>query len=1328
MGESRAPDPRREHDLLTRLWQQLDVLVRPLLAAGGDPGRRRALAEELGWDLAALGEQLKIGDPAQLEQSLDQWISAVSIAYAEVRAQIAAGLPDSLEAVKTRAQQAGKAAGVLKALPPVWQAKAPDPWLLPALAEDLADFLGTRYLRSEAPPLYRLLVLLGVIEPAGPQAVRDPVPAPPQAPVRLAVSRDRLRPDRLRRLLSEPEALLSELYAWHAEPTADQADLTAGLLFPRLADLLQALGVRAGYAVPEGVGPAQDARGAQLAAHSLTLVGGARDAGLEGGWGAGLVLSPDERGGMGLVVLPWGAAEVSAAAGVWNLALALSGTPGGFAWGPRGLLLPDGADAEVRFALAADRRGAQGAAAWTFGAPNGTRAELERLSFSAFARFGAKDADWGLAAEAAGGTVHIQPGGGDGDSFLRRILPAQGLTVPFQAGLGWTRRSGLSFTGQAGLEADLPLHLPLGPLTVDRLHLGVRAGTPDGGPADPVAAVEASLSARLALGPVTASVERLGLSVTAAFPPGGGNAGPMQVSTAFKLPTGIALSVDSDLVSGGGYLSVDQERGQYAGAAQLALAAYRLTAVGILTTRQADGGPLRDKAGRDIYSLLVIATGTAPAPPSPGFALEGLGVLVGLHRAADADALRAGVRTKALDNVLFPADPVASGPQLAASLSKLFPVAPDRYLLGLMARITWGPRTPDPRNPSAGTKALATADLALFVELPAPVRIGLLARVSLTLPAPAAPVVVLRMDAVGLVDLGTREASLDASLVESSVAGFPVTGDMALRAGWGSKRQFTLSIGGFHPRFTDRPKGFPELRRVAISLTKGDNPRVRVEGYLAVTSNTVQHGALVDVRVEKAGFTVLGRLGYDALIQFSPFGFVVDIFVSASVKRGSRTLLAVDLALQLSGPSPWHAKGHAHFQLWFISVSVGFEITAGRDGKKVLPTPVDPSAALLAALADPAGWSSLPPAGQSVVTLREVTARPGELLAHPLGGLTVAQRLLPLGVTVRRMGPDPLPAPAVFDIAQVRYGSGATARPGTLGAQVKDWFAPAQYKDMADAAKLSSPSFDLLKAGTELAAGALTAPSGKSADGTELTAFSELGYEPIVVDEPLAATAASSLAVRTGAGAAAEAPRTASDRVAAVEAAALRRIAAAAETAGTAPVDAVDSEAVDTTTISAADTRPVDAADSEAVDVAGSGAALESSGAVPRNLAAAPARRFETVPSALLNALAASGPAGRTARGSRCTAAGVAVRPHTWRVAAPADRAEGPASVAAARAAAPHPTHLAETHTEAWEMATALHESRPPAGATEVRAPGRPPRIHAAPFGGVDAPAAGGAR
>ncbi|MFE1288837.1 DUF6603 domain-containing protein [Streptomyces sp. NPDC058751] len=1268
MGESQVPDPRHEHDLLTRLWDELTLIVEPLLEAGGDPGRRRALAGELGWDLTALGEQLKIGDPAQLEQHLDQWIAAVSAAYAELRSQLAAGLPDSLEAVKSRAQRAGKAAGVLKALPPVWQAKAPDPWLLPALAEDLSHHLGTRYLRSEVPALYRLMVLLGLIEPAGPQAPREPLPAPPQAPVRLPVSRDRLRPDRLRRLLAEPEALLSELYAWHGAPTAEQADASAGLLFPRLAELLAALGLEAGYGGQEGVGPAQDAPGAELTARALTVTGGVKDGVLEGGWGTGFALSPAERGGMGLVVLPWGELGVTTAAGAWNLAMTLTGAPGGFAWGPQGLLLPDGSGTEVRFTMAADRRGARGAPAWTFGAPNGTRVELGRLSVSAFARYSGDDtagkADWGVAAEAADGFVRIVPGAADGDAFLRRILPAQGLSVPFRAGFGWTRRTGLSFTGQAGLEADLPLHLPLGPLTVDRLHLGVRAGTPDGGPNDPVAAVEASLSARLALGPVTAAVERLGLAVTAAFPPGGGNTGPMELSTAFRLPSGIALSVDSDLITGGGYLSIDKERGQYAGAAQLALSAYRLTAVGLLTTRQADGRPLRDRAGRDIYSLLLIATGTAPAPPSPGFALEGLGVLVGLHRAADVEALRAGVRTKALDSVLFPADPVAAGPQLVASLSKLFPVAPDRYLLGLMARITWGPRTPDVRNPSAGTKALATADLALFVELPAPVRIGLLARVTITLPAPAAPVVVLRMDAVGLVDLGTREASLDASLVESSVAGFPVTGDMALRASWGAKRDFTLSIGGFHPRFTGRPKGFPELRRVAISLTKGDNPRVRVEGYLAVTSNTVQHGALVDVRVEKAGFTVVGRLGYDALIQFSPFGFVVDVFASASVKRGSRTILAVDLALQLSGPSPWHAKGHAHFELWFVSVTVGFEITAGRGGPKVLPAPVDPTGALLAALADPASWSSLPPSGQAVVTLREVTAGPGELLAHPLGGLAVGQKVLPLGVLVRRVGPDPLADPAVFDIAAVAYGTGPGAHPGTLGAAVKDWFAPAQFRDMADAAKLSSASFDLCRSGTELAVDGLTVPAGKGPDGTALTTFAELDYEAIVVDEPMAAGLASVLPLRTGAGQAAEPPQAAPERVASAE-------RAAAAVAG--------------------ERRLASAATSHDLT----------------------ARRFETVPAELLRALAAAGPAGRTAGRSRCATAGISVRPHTWQAGAPT-RAD---------AAAPHPrTHPAETYTEAWEMATALHEARPPAGATEVRAPGRGPRVSAAGF------ATGGAR
>ncbi|MCM2393263.1 DUF6603 domain-containing protein [Streptomyces albipurpureus] len=1288
-------DPRHERDLLERVWREIQSLVRPLLEAAGDPGRRHALTEELGWDLVALGEQLRIGDPARLEEQFDAWLAALKAAYAELDRQLAAGLPGSLEEVKERAEQAGKAAGALKALPPVWQASAPDPRLLPALGEDLVSHLAVRYLSTRTPALYHALVLLGLVEQAGPLPTREPMPGPPQVPVRLAVSRDRLRPDRIRRLLTEPEVLLGELYPWRGDLTNQEADATAALLFPRIAALLNALGLDAGYGAVPGIGPVQSAASAELTSRMLGISGGVGQGSGRVEWGAGIALSPKDRGGLGVVVLPWGELGLSAAAGGWNIAMELAGGTAGFAWGPQGLVMVDGPP-DVRFALTADRRGATGEPAWTFGAPTGTRVELGRLSAKAFAEFGGDGdarADWGLSFDAAEGAVRIAPSQGDADSFLRRILPDQGLVVPFDLGLAWSRRNGLALTGRAGLETSLPLHIALGPLTIDQLHLALRVGTPEAGPADPVATVEASVSARLALGPVLASVERLGLKTSVAFPPGGGNAGPMHLTTGFKLPSGIALSVDSDLVSGGGYLSIDQERGSYAGAAQLRVMNYQLSAVGLLNTRQADGRPLRDKAGRDIFSLLVIASGIAPAPPSPGFALEGLGVLVGLHRAADADALRAGVRTKALDSVLFPADPVANGPQIVASLSQLFPVAPDRYLLGLMARITWGPRTPDRSSPSAPAKALAVADLALFVELPAPVRIGLLARVTITLPAPIAPVVVLRMDAVGLVDLGRKEASLDASLVESSVAGFPVTGDMALRASWGAKREFTLSIGGFHPRFTGRPKNFPALRRVAISLAKGDNPRVRVEGYLAVTSNTVQHGAQVDVKVEKAGFTVLGRLGYDALIQFSPFGFIVDIHASASVKRGSRTLLAIDLALQLSGPSPWHAKGRARIKLWFVSVSVGFEITAGRSGPKVLPEPVDPTEAVLTALADPAAWSTVPPAGQGVVSLRQTSPGPGEVLAHPLGGLTVAQQVLPLGLAVRRIGTDPLAAPTSYDIAAAACGEGAARTDAELGEAVRDWFAPAQYRELADAAKLSSASFEQLRSGVGISIGKLRAGTGKGpgpAGGTERAAYVTLGYEPIIVDGPGVVTAASAAAGGARAGA---------------------RHGQAAEPVG----------------------------DGAAGSDAGSGAPGARASKLPATESLAPGSLF---------ALAGFGPAARARTGSRFrpTAAGIAVGGHTWQVGtagsaemgqsrAPAgdsagdsggrrppamdgtDTASGSVAHAAGTAAGGGVqgvvTDTADSYVEAWDRAVALQEARPADWPTAVRAPGRAPRVAA---------------
>jgi ABC-type lipoprotein release transport system permease subunit len=54
-----------------------------------------------------------------------------------------------------------------------------------------------------------------------------------------------------------------------------------------------------------------------------------------------------------------------------------------------------------------------------------------------------------------------------------------------------------------------------------------------------------------------------------------------------------------------------------------------------------------------------------------------------------------------------------------------------------------------------------------------------------------------------------------------------------------------LSVGGFNPRF-EPPSDFPPLERIALTLGPG-NPRIRWAGYFAVTTNTVQVGARVEV-------------------------------------------------------------------------------------------------------------------------------------------------------------------------------------------------------------------------------------------------------------------------------------------------------------------------------------------------------------------------------------------------------------------------------------------------------------------------------------------------
>ena len=71
-----------------------------------------------------------------------------------------------------------------------------------------------------------------------------------------------------------------------------------------------------------------------------------------------------------------------------------------------------------------------------------------------------------------------------------------------------------------------------------------------------------------------------------------------------------------------------------------------------------------------------------------------------------------------------------------------------------------------------GTPTLLTAAIAVIVELPEPIRIILIARLSAMLPSQSQPLVRINMDALGILDFGQNSLSLDATLFDSKLMQF----------------------------------------------------------------------------------------------------------------------------------------------------------------------------------------------------------------------------------------------------------------------------------------------------------------------------------------------------------------------------------------------------------------------------------------------------------------------------------------------------------------------------------------------------------------------------
>jgi hypothetical protein len=891
-----------------------------------------------------------------------------------------------------------------------------------AVPERMLHLALVSYLEENQPAVKVALELAGLFDDT-------PVVGDPADPTLPPHHLKRVRFDRIGPLVSDPVQHLKDLYGF-GRPDFDGLEL-----FQRVKALVDSPDAQAVIITAPGQPPALEAFIFRLAVTS----GGVPGLRIR-------VRTPAEKDFDVAVPLggPWSATASSKARFQTGLELLLHPETGL-------RIEPPAADATVTIALGLKAEHADGSPLILIGQAGGSRLELVRfagrlpLQVSASTGSPSPDVQLGAEVELKQGKLVIDASQADG--FIGTILGGVKVESGFDLGALYDTAKGLRFTGSATIEIAIPTHLTLGPISIPSLYL-------IGGFKDGTVPIEFSADLGAQLGPLSATVMRLGAKATLSFPKGGGNAGPVQIDVAFKAPNGVGLSVDAGVVKGGGFLYIDADRGEYAGALELTFAGFlSLKAIGIITTRMPDGS-----SG---FSLLVIITaefGTG-IQLGFGFTLLGVGGLLGLNRTMRLDALVEGVRSGGINSVMFPQDVVANAPRRISDLRAFFPPQQGIFLIGPMAKLGWG------------TPTLVSLSVGIIIEIPG--NIALVGVLRLALPADEIAVVVLQVSFIGALEFDKSRGWFFASLYDSRVLFITIDGEMGLLIAFGDDANFVVAVGGFHPRYSPPPLPFPNPRRIAIDVLNTSVARLRAEGYFATTSNSVQFGCLAEAFFGFSALNVSGHIAFDALIRFSPFYFIVDFSSHFEVKVFGVGVWGLRIRLEVEGPTPWHARGSAGISLLFFDIDVDIDVTWGEQRDTSLP-PVPVMPRLVEELSKPDSWRPLPPPGANLlVGLRKLPEAESRIAFHPLGALQISQRFAPLDTTLARVGAQK-PADAK------RFSLGVSSATFAKRRDVDERFAPAQFEDLSDDERLSRKAFEPRHGGVELSAAGAQLESGAS--------------------------------------------------------------------------------------------------------------------------------------------------------------------------------------------------------------------------------------------------------
>lgn len=668
------------------------------------------------------------------------------------------------------------------------------------------------------------------------------------------------------------------------------------------------------------------------------------------------------------------------------------------------------------------------------GSPSATHLEIASIEASTnMKKLSGSTPDFGAEIAIKGGKLVIL--GGDGDGFINEVLPKDPINIEFDFLAGYSQTKGFYIEGSAGFEYTFQINKSFGPIfinTVD-LKLDLSAGK---------IVLITAVTGGVEVGPVSAIVHGIGLKTILELGKPG-ILGKADLSLGFKPPTMIGFGINTSTAKGWGMLEIDPPN--YAGGFGLNIVdKFAVAAYVLIATELPNGEP-----GFSLFTSF-IGEFMPGIQLGYGFVLYGFGGLFGLNRRMCEEALRVGIKNGEATKI-FNTNPGIDTGNFLESIRSFFPVCDGHYVFGPMVKIFWG-----------GAKKVIEFSGGIFVEFGGPIRIAILGNIHAALPKEESPVIVLNVDILGFIDLGKKTLAIDGSIFNSKLLKkYKLSGEFALRASWGTP-SFAVSFGGFHPQARHIPPNFPKLKRMKISLGK-KNPRISLSCYLALTSNTFQTGAKLDIHYKVSSFVVTADLGFDALIIFNPFSFEVDIDGRAKVKKGGSTLFSIDLGLDLTGPNPYCVKGYGVIKIWKIKTKVRFNKTFGEKVSESRPI-VSPADLLREELQMAQPILELPAWASKGVVLTE----DAEDYLSPLGRIVWTQTRVPLNTNLDLCGAGKPPneqKKIKLEVYRVTP-TGHTDFTDLLTDPPTEFFAPGQWKTYnSDAKRLSAPPFELWTSG-----------------------------------------------------------------------------------------------------------------------------------------------------------------------------------------------------------------------------------------------------------------------